>query len=184
MTETIGQRLDALLESIDSVPSLQLYAAIVTSVVFSFVILNTGSHNAGLFQNNEQQRTISSSQRKGSPTMKSNTANYTNTSFDRTKDNDQNQPQIKWYLLKTLNFAVAISFVISITKFSSDASTYITDSISILKFLCAWSLCLCYFLGFFGMSFVDSEDLCSVPTAPPAGATSPVAAVHKKQVSK
>ena len=48
-------------------------------------------------------------------------------------------------------------------KFASNASTYLDDSTSLLQFLIIWSICMCYFFGFFGISFIELDDLESEP---------------------
>jgi len=68
-------------------------------------------------------------------------------------------PEPKWYILNVLNGIAAISFIVSVIVFMSDASVYLSDSFAIVKFLCGWSVFLCYFFGFFGISFVDAEML-------------------------
>jgi len=40
-----------------------------------------------------------------------------------------------------------------------NASLYLNDSTSLLQFLSIWSIFLCYFFGFFGISFVNLDDL-------------------------
>lgn len=72
----------------------------------------------------------------------------------------KDQPEPKWHVLKILNFAAVISFVTSILYFASDLPTYLNDSSTLLKFIAGWSFFLCYFIGFFGISFVDADELC------------------------
>ncbi len=73
---------------------------------------------------------------------------------------NKDQPEPKWHVLKIMNFAAVGSFISSILYFASDLPTYLNDSSTLLKFIAAWSVFLCYFIGFFGISFVDADELC------------------------
>jgi len=85
---------------------------------------------------------------------------------------NKDQPEPKWHVLKILNFAAVISFVTSILYFASDLPTYLNDSSTLLKFMAGWSVFLCYFIGFFGISFVDADELCEEETETGAEAPS------------
>jgi len=76
------------------------------------------------------------------------------------KPMNNDRPEPKWHVLKLLNFASVFTFVSSILYFASDLPTYLNDSSTLLKFITAWSVFLCYFIGFFGISFVDADEFC------------------------
>jgi len=134
---TIGMRLDAVLESVDSLSSTQLYVLIVAGTVgVSFVLLNGGHEpkvDPVLVEKTHSLSQSASSKRKG--------------------------PQPKWFILKWLNYAAIVSFCLSVANFCLNASTYLSDSTSLVKLLVVWSIFLCYFLGFFGISFIDADTL-------------------------
>ena len=69
-----------------------------------------------------------------------------------------NSPEPKWHILKITNYVAATGFLLSVLQFASDASTYLNDSTSLLQFLVVWSVFLCYFFGFFGISFIELDD--------------------------
>jgi len=142
---TIGMRLDVFLNKLDTLPSTHLYMiAVVTSTVLSFLILNPGGssgHTHGL---------------KNPKMLQSSSKNMVSMA-DVEKLSDVPQP--KWYILKALNYAATIGLVVSVLAFSANASFYITDSFSVVKFLAIWSFLLAYFFGFFGISFVDADEI-------------------------
>jgi len=78
---------------------------------------------------------------------------------NRLKRADFGEPQPKWHILKGLNIAAMVGFIVSLAKFVANASTYLNDSTSLFRFLVLWSIFLCYFFGFFGISFVEADDL-------------------------
>jgi len=139
-TPTLGMRLDSFIGQLDSLSPTQLYGVtVLSSVVFCILLLNTGglsnidyrlsAHSKG------KQSNVSGSSKQGL------------------------EPQPKWYILNVLNTVAALSFIVSVVTFLSDASTYMNDSFSVFKFLAGWGMFLCYFFGFFGISFVDADVL-------------------------
>lgn len=84
----------------------------------------------------------------------------------------QSEPQPKWIVLQVLNVVVIFIFIGSIayvamnypTQFSdqSDSPNALTNIF--FPIMIVWSLCLAYFLGFFGISFVDKEELSESPS--------------------
>jgi len=80
-------------------------------------------------------------------------------------------PEPKWFVLKILNVVVLSTFVGSIVYVSwyyRDAAAQSDDNKSpltnmFLPIMIFWSLCMAYFFGFFGISFVDTESLTESP---------------------
>jgi hypothetical protein len=133
MTQTIGMKLDALISNLDSLSSTQLYAVIVAiTVVISFSLL--GGASSG-------DVTPPPSPLAAKPRA------------------PQKGPQPKWFVLKWLNYIAGSAFVTSVIHFSWHAPHYLHNTSSLLQFLVGWSLFLCYFFGFFGISFVDTDEL-------------------------
>jgi hypothetical protein len=134
-------QIDAFLSSLESSPSTQIYiAVIVVSIAFSFSLLNSGrgSSMAVPTNNNIEREIIKPVHKK--------------------KAENPDEPQPKWHILKIANYITTAVFLLSVLKFISDASTYLNDSSALVSFLSVWSLCLCYFFGFFGISFIELDD--------------------------
>jgi hypothetical protein len=152
---TMGMRVDKALNVIETMPSTHLYGVLlIASVAFSFLLLNCGSPSTVQHINNNPALIPT-------PSVKSRSAV------------DPDEPQPKWFILKGLNFAVMAGFILSLVKFVSNASTYLNDSSSLFRFLAVWSFFLCYFFGFFGISFVDADAIAeeNSGTISPASAT-------------
>jgi hypothetical protein len=130
---SLGMKLDAMLQQVDSLSSTTLYAVIVGfTVVISFLLLGSGVQDVP--------------QLSSSPTLKK--ASFASQG-----------PQPKWFVLRWLNYAAIVGFCVSVLSFAMNAQTYMKDSSVMFRFLIGWSLFLCYFFAFFGISFVDADDL-------------------------
>ena len=130
---TIGMQLDAMLARLDSLSSTQLYGIIVCfTVAISFLLLGSGSTV-------DDVPLVEMTKKKKTPLP----------------PNVGRQP--KWFVLKWCNYAAIVSFVASVGKAAMHA--YQQDSFSLVQYLIGWSLFLCYFFGFFGISFIDAEEL-------------------------
>ena len=134
-------RLDSLIATIDSIP-LTYRAFVIICCAFSYTFLKGGQNgpNVTNAQVDYQIRKITSDPVKRIP-LKSD------------------EPQPKWHILKLLNICAVVGLLTSFFQFASNASTYLNDSSSLLKFLGLWSTFLCYFFGFFGISFIDADEL-------------------------
>ena len=138
---TIGMRIDALIYDINSIPTIYACGAFcIFSLVFAFVLLNYGGAT-----NNTTTSTKPSKRISEPPAQKTK---------DYMKDNEP-----RWYILKRLNYIFGFSFVISIILFANNASEYINDPSTLLMFLIGWGTFLSYFFGFFGISFVDTDEI-------------------------
>ena len=137
-----------LIERIDSIPSTHLYFfAVATSIIFSFILLNSGGSTMPAMP----------------PDVKLLPSDLV------CKDQKQHRavaartggtgPEPKWHILKILNYAAVTSFTASVMYFASDYSTFLSDSVTLFKFLFGWSAFLVFFFGFFGISFVDTDGL-------------------------
>jgi len=153
-------KLDAFVSNLDSLPSTQLYGIIVgLTVLISFTLLAGGGGGVvdvvGV-----------------SPIMVEK----------KVSANSSAGPQPKWFVLKWLNVIFVAAFLLSVIHFSWHAQTYLNDSSSSLYFLVGWSLFLCYFFGFFGISFVDITDEDLVSSNSSASAVSETTTKPKKSV--
>lgn len=82
-------------------------------------------------------------------------------------------PQPKWFVFKALNYVVLAVFIGSVTfvainykKYWNEANASRSDAANMfLPMMIVWSMCLAYFFGFFGISFVDKEALEESPSS-------------------
>eukprot|EP00568_Trieres_chinensis_P009200 CAMPEP_0183305912 /NCGR_PEP_ID=MMETSP0160_2-20130417/10501_1 /TAXON_ID=2839 ORGANISM="Odontella Sinensis, Strain Grunow 1884" /NCGR_SAMPLE_ID=MMETSP0160_2 /ASSEMBLY_ACC=CAM_ASM_000250 /LENGTH=662 /DNA_ID=CAMNT_0025469189 /DNA_START=43 /DNA_END=2031 /DNA_ORIENTATION=+ len=153
---TVGQRLDSFIESIDPSlsPTTKLYACVVcASVGFSFLLLNGRGSNVGGPDASGGPKSASKNESSSSGPSRRSGGGVSAASAS--SGGGRREP--KWGVLKALNVVAALAFLISVIRFASDASRHMSDSTSLLKFMSIWSALLCYFFGFFGISFVDAE---------------------------
>ena len=139
---TIGMQIDAVIAKFDySLPSTYLYTLVIAaSVAFSFCVLNSGGGSSTLGNEVDSLRKIPKPQVK------------------MAQARSMDEPQPKWHILKLTNYVATTGFLLSVLQFASNASMYLNDSTSLLQFLTVWSAFLCYFFGFFGISFIELDD--------------------------
>jgi hypothetical protein len=146
-TTTIGMRIDAVIATIESLSNTNpeiLYATLLgTSLIFSFVVLNSGGSSVALLPDEDAD------------SLQKPKKIITQAKPVATSD----EPQPKWHILRLTNYVVTFGFLLSVLQFAWNASTYLDDSTSLLQFLVIWSVCMCYFFGFFGISFIELDDL-------------------------
>lgn len=147
---TIGMRIDSIIASMDTIPNAyRVFLAVC--IVFAFAVLNSGSPPDATVSQLANKRLQSQQTKKKTKTL-----------------DEEGVPQPKWHILKMCNICAVIGFFTSVFYFVSDATTYLNDSNSLLQFLVAWSLFLCYFFGFFGISFIDAEVLAEEAVSAPS----------------
>lgn len=163
---TVGMQIDAAIARVQSASTTQLYVTvIVVSLAFSFYLLNSGGGSyAGIDENDADSlhklRKVSSPKAKRRQRRSSASASSSSSS---------DEPEPRWFILKLTNYIAAILFLMSVLLFASNASTYLNDSTSLLQFLSIWSVFLCYFFGFFGISFIELDDFVDEqPSSKPA----------------
>ena len=151
---TIGTRIDAVFASLESLPHTNpeiIYATLIgASLIFSFLVLNSGGSSMATMLPPEgdadsliKPTKIKANKKPVSPTS--------------------DEPQPKWHILRLTNYVVTFGFLFSVLQFASNASTYLEDSSTLLQYLVIWSVFMCYFFGFFGISFIELDDLGSEP---------------------
>ncbi|KAK1747940.1 hydroxymethylglutaryl-CoA reductase (NADPH) [Skeletonema marinoi] len=147
---TIGMRIDAVIASLESLPRANpeiLYASLIgASLMFSFLVLNSGGSSMALPDGGDADSL-------NKPKKISNAKPVSSS----------DEPQPKWHILRLTNYVVTFGFLLSVLKFASNATTYLDDSTSLLQFLIIWSISMCYFFGFFGISFIELDELESEP---------------------
>ena len=151
---TIGMRIDAVIASLESLPHSNpeiLYASLIgASLLFSFLVINSGGSSSLALPDRGDADSLNKPKN-----IISNKAKPMASSSD--------EPQPKWHILRLTNYIVTFGFLLSVLKFASNATTYLDDSTSLLQFLIIWSVSMCYFFGFFGISFVELDELESEP---------------------
>lgn len=158
---TVGMRIDAVIAGLhdalqDGPSTPHLYAAVIAvSLAFAFSLLNgDGSSAMAISEGGGGQEEEGDSPRKPNKAAKGTTPSPSSSS----SSSSSSAPEPKWHILKTANYVASSAFLLSVLQFASDASTYLNDSASLLRFLAVWSVFLCYFFGFFGISFIDPDD--------------------------
>ena len=133
---TLGERLDSVIQQIDSLSSMQLYSLIVgfTIVIASLLLGSANVENE--YSSELLQSTASRLHHKTTTTTQRRYA------------------EPKWHIFKWVNYAAVLTFGWSVVDFTMHCSVYLHDSDTLLKFLVAWSVFICYCFGFFGISFV------------------------------
>jgi len=82
-------------------------------------------------------------------------------------------PQPKWAILQVLNYVFIAVFVGSITYAVFNYRRYVAQPLNsaspltsmFFPLMCLWSMCLAYFFGFFGISFLDTEAISESPSS-------------------
>lgn len=154
---TIGTRIDAVIASLESLPHTNpeiIYATLIgASLIFSFLVLNSGGSSMATMLPPEGDADSLNKPTKIIP--KANKKPVSTSTSD--------EPQPKWHILRLTNYVVTFGFLFSVLQFASNASTYLEDSSTLLQYLVIWSVFMCYFFGFFGISFIELDDLGSEP---------------------
>jgi quinol-cytochrome oxidoreductase complex cytochrome b subunit len=138
---TIGMRLDAAIARLDNLSSTQLYALIVGLVIMaSFLILGPA---AEMPEGDPSSLLPPPPEYKAAATDLSNLAHAV-----------KSHREPRWHIFRWVNYATVLTFGWSVVEFGMHCSDYLQDSDAMLKFLFAWSILVCYFFAFFGISFV------------------------------
>ena len=74
------------------------------------------------------------------------------------KVNDDGTREPRWYIFKILNYTAVATFSASVVHFILYSDVYMNNDAQMMKLLGAWTLFVLYFFGFFGVSFVDTDD--------------------------
>lgn len=137
-TPTLGMRIDNAIDKLDSLSSTQLYAIIVgIAVIVCWTLLATAN------QPEIPELTSAAATRPATPARK------------------REGPEPRWHIMQWANVVAVVTFIWSVVHFALNATTYWNmDTNVLLKFLILWGSLLCYFFGFFGVTFVhDLEDV-------------------------
>ena len=138
---TLGMRLDALLSTMENMPSTQLYGFIVAATVgICWVVLGPGPEG-----DYEAPKASSSS-----------SSSSTNTSKSTRVSSSSAGPQPRWHIFKIINVLAVLGFVTSVASFLLN-SAEIMEQGRLWQFLGGWSVFMCYFFSFFGISLVHQD---------------------------
>ena len=139
---TMEMRFAAVVNELNSISSTQLYILIViVTCLISTILLGSA----------EQQQPVSAGALEMTASAAANEAAVTKTSLPKDKNSP---PEPRWYIFRMFNYAMLVAFAASVASFFWNYASYTVDSGVLLRFLVGWSVCLLYFLGFFGVSFV------------------------------
>jgi hypothetical protein len=143
--------IDTVISQLQTVSTTQVYATVIAvSLAFAFFLLNSGGGSSAFaIKENESSDPL---RKPMAPMVRK-----------QQQQRAASTPEPKWHILKITNYVAATGFLLSVLQFASNASTYLNDSTSLLQFLSVWSVFLCYFFGFFGISFVELDDFADQP---------------------
>lgn len=151
---TVGMLIDSVIAEVQNVTTTQLYATVIAvSLAFAFFLINSGGGNPALISITTEEDTSSAADSLKKTMVVPRPTHTT------TRGVASSTPEPKWHILKIMNYIIATGFTFSVLQFASNATTYLNDSTSLLQYLTIWSISLCYFFGFFGISFIDLDDL-------------------------
>lgn len=91
-------------------------------------------------------------------------------SVENTMDKAGSGPEPRWYIFRLVNFVAVgvLGWILADYGVNATEHWHENDSTSLFKFLVAWSLLMCYFFGFFGVTFVhDLTDEAQVNSPQP-----------------
>jgi hypothetical protein len=131
---TIGQHLDQFLQRFEEPTSTELYIAVVgLTILVSFFLLAQANETPWMEEPGKQlpPRTTAQQQQQRRRSR---------------------EPQ--WHIFRYVNYVFIAVFLFSVVEFGWNAELYLDDNHSLLKFMIGWSVSLCYFFGFFGVSLV------------------------------
>ena len=151
---TVGMLIDSVIAEVQNVTTTQLYATVITvSLAFAFFLINSGGGNPAALTSITEEDTSSAAD-----SLKKNNMVVPRRAQTQ-RGVTSSTPEPKWHILKIMNYIIATGFTLSVLQFASNATTYLNDSTSLLQYLTIWSISLCYFFCFFGISFIDLDDL-------------------------
>ena len=152
---TVGMLIDSVIAEVQNVTTTQLYATVIAlSLAFAFFLINSGGGNPAALISITEEDTSSAAD-----SLKKKNMVVPRPPPQTTRGVTSSTPEPKWHILKIMNYIIATGFTLSVLQFASNATTYLNDSTSLLQYLTIWSISLCYFFGFFGISFIDLDDL-------------------------
>lgn len=155
---TIGMKVDAVIEQLEDLSSTQLYALIVTAtVIIAFYLLGSAQPTDISSVTAELEDATSKSVGSSSKIVKPTAG-----------------PEPRWHIFRWVNYVIVATFLCSLVYASLYFETVTGNTTQVLQILTFWSIFLCYFFGFFGVSFVhDMERNGSSPSGSSAKSTTP-----------
>lgn len=153
-TVTIGQKLDAAVAYLENLDDNRRYLiALLTSVAFSFALLNSGKGVRYLEGVTAKAKAEAVLEKKG--------VNGNGNGGNDYDSSDGREP--RWYIFKILNYALGSTFLASVVHFIAYSENYLMNSAEqgnarLMVLLSLWTVYVLYFWGFFGVSFVDTDE--------------------------
>jgi hypothetical protein len=145
---TIGMHIDRLIASIDSLSSTTLYALIVGATIFvSLGLLGSAKEGEITVADMIQQQPRGGNATAGDCLVENSEGMSPSSLASRQlRFSGSAVPEPKWQVFRYMNIVILILFIASVVEFYWNDSLYV--------FLLGWSVFLCYFFGFFGVTFV------------------------------
>lgn len=148
-TVTIGQRLDAAVAYVENLDDTRRYlVALLVSVVFSSILLNSGKgtrYLEGVVAKGEDMLERQEKSKHGK------------------QRSDRKGREPRWYIFTILNYALGSTFLASVVHFIAYSESYLMNTAEqgnakLMTLLALWTVYVLYFWGFFGVSFVDTDE--------------------------
>ena len=129
---TLGMHLDAVLNRMSSLSSTELYGVIVAATIgVCFLLLGNGTK------------------------LEDNISIPDSSTRRREKRKQRSGPRPRWHIFRWVNYGFVLAFSASVVNFINNSAHYLhQDQGTLIRFLVGWSVFLCYFFGFFGVSLV------------------------------
>jgi hypothetical protein len=144
---TLGMHIDRLIASIDSLSSTTLYALIVGGTIFvSLGLLGSAKEGEITVADMIHQQPPGNANGNHQGAENNCGTSPSNSALSRQPRNGSAVPEPKWQFFRYMNIVILVLFVASVVEFYWNDSLYM--------FLLGWSVFLCYFFGFFGVTFV------------------------------
>lgn len=144
---TIGQHLDQFLQRFDEPTSTELYTAVVgLTIIVSFFLLAQAKDETPWMEESSGQKPF--------PVTTTTTTRQQQLSGNVYTSQQHRSRQPQWHIFRYVNYLFVAVFLFSVVEFGWNAELYLDDNHSLLKFMIGWSVSLCYFFGFFGVSLV------------------------------
>jgi len=151
---TVGQQLDAFLEGLQNLDSTHKYlVAFATCLAVSFVLLNSGQGRYLDVKGRDHQNAAS---QKKDLLEANDMPQKADATGKKSVVSGGREP--RWYIFKILNYVLATSFLASVVHFLLNSEEYIMSNDHIKTLGAVWTLFVLYFWGFFGVSFVDTDE--------------------------
>jgi len=123
------------------------------TVVLCLALLGTPEDSAGSADSHLESTSATGS--KSSIATGSTTTTSTASNHKPKPSSSSRQP--RWHIFKYVNVVATLAFTASVAQFGLHSSYYMEHQGMLMNFLIGWSVFLCYFFGFFGISLIYND---------------------------